>query len=127
MTYQQTSQNVDSNQLSVEKLSLQEVQIFFFCKISHWKFLFFSLAPLVLGLGFESDEHSRKGQMSDRTGALQGANQISAGTSAPVAPPLEPLLAPSYCHNGHLTHLVSTQMQSFLTVVKAGEGAALFS
>lgn len=98
MTYQQTSQNVDSNQLSVEKLSLQEVQIFFFCKISHWKFLFFSLAPLVLGLGFESDEHSRKGQMSDRTGALQGANQISAGTNAPVAPPLEPLLAPSYCH-----------------------------
>jgi len=31
-------------------------------------------------------------QMSDRTGALQGANQISAGANAPVAPPLEPPL-----------------------------------
>ena len=40
---------------------------------------------LIIALG-------EKGQMSDSTGALQGASQISAGANAPVAPPLEPPL-----------------------------------
>ena len=44
---------------------------------------------------------SDKGQMSDRTGVLQGANQISVGAKAPVAPLLEPPLRLLKLHQPH--------------------------